>query len=102
MKLADLRKLAVEQETRIRFAIAGGLECIVTERGIAEVPGLQGTPKFNLETELASAREFHFEPARHPGRKGPVPTRLLTRDEVARLLAPAPAAAASATEHEDE
>lgn len=98
MKLADLRKLATKQETRIRFAVTGGLECVITERGIAEVPGLRGIPKFNLETELASAHEFHFEPARHPGRKGPVPTRLLTRDEVAHLLAPAPAAAAECDE----
>jgi hypothetical protein len=102
MKLADLRKLSIKQETRIRFAITGGLECVINEHGIAQVPGLHGIPKFDLESELAEAREFRFEPARHPDRKGPVPIRLLTRDEVAGLLGPASATAARAVEHEDE
>ncbi len=102
MKLADLRKLSIKQKTRIRFALDGGLECVITEHGIAQVPGLRGAPDFNLESELAEAREFRFEPAGEPDRKHPAPTRSLTRDEVARLLGPASATAASAAEHEDE
>ncbi|MGB7759168.1 MAG: hypothetical protein WBL61_05020 [Bryobacteraceae bacterium] len=99
MKLADLRKLSIKRETRICFAVADGLECVITEHGIAQVPGLRGAPKFNLEGELAAAREFRFEPAGAADRKHAAPTRLLTRDEVARLLGPASAAA---SEHEDE
>jgi len=102
MKLADLRKLSIKQETRICFAVAGGLECVVTERGIAQVPGLRGTPDFDLERELAAAREFRFELAHQPDRKHTAPARVHTRDEVARLLGPASATAASANEHEDE
>jgi hypothetical protein len=101
MKLADLRKLSIKQKTRIHFALPGGLECVITEHGIAQVPGLRGVPKFNLESELATAREFRFEPAGEPDRKHAAPIRSLTRDEVARLLSPASAAAAAA-EHEDE
>ena len=41
MKLGDLRKLSIKQKTRIRFAVTGGLECVITEHGIAQVPGLQ-------------------------------------------------------------
>ena len=100
MKLADLRKLSIKQKTRIHFAVAGGLECVITEHGVAQVPGLRGIPAFNLESELASAREFRFEPAGEQDRKHPEPTRSLTRDEVARLLGPASATAP--TEHEDE
>lgn len=100
MKLGDLRKLSIKQKTRIRFAVTGGLECVITEHGIAQVPGLHGAPAFNLENELATAREFRFEPAGEPDRKHPASTRSLTRDEVSRLLGPASATAAA--EHEDE
>jgi len=101
MKLADLRKLSIKQKTRISSALGGGLECVITEHGIAQVPGLRGAPQFNLESELATAREFRLEPAGEPDRKHPAPTRSLTRDELARLLGPA-SAAASAAEHEDD
>ncbi len=100
MKLADLRKLSIKQKTRIHFAMAGGLECVITEHGIAQVPALHGIPAFNLESELASAREFRFEPADEQDHKHPAPTRSLTRDEVVRMLGPASATAAA--DHEDE
>jgi len=100
MKLADLRKLSVKQRTRIHFAVTGGLECVITEHGVAQVPGLNKPPTFNLETELAAAREFRFEPAGSADRKSPSTARSLTRDEVAGLLGPTSAAAP--VEHEDE
>ena len=100
MKLADLRRLSVKQKTRICFALPDGLECVVTEHGLAQVPGLRGIPKFNLENELAAAREFRFEPAAEPDRKRPSASRTLSRDEVALLVDPA--SAVSAAEHDDE
>jgi len=100
MKLADLRKLSIKQNTRICFALAGGLECVITEHGVAQVPGLRAVPAFNLENELASAREFRFEPVGVTDRKHPAASRSLTREEVARLLGPSSATAAA--EHEDE
>jgi len=99
MTLADLRKLSIKRETRIRFAVTGGLECVITERGIAHVPGLRGVPEFNLESELGAAREFFFEPAQQTDRKHAAASRALTRAEVAQLLGPA---SATAAEHEDE
>ena len=102
MKLADLRKLSIKQKTRIHFSLAGGLECVITEHGIAQIPGLRGVPEFDLESELAAAREFRFEPADAADRKRPAPTRSLPREEVARLLGQASATTASAAEHEDE
>jgi len=100
MKLADLRKLSIKQKTRILFPVAGGLECVITEHGIAQVPGLRGAPAFNLESELAAAREFRFELAGELDRKHAAPPRTLTRDQVAGMLGPASATAAA--EHEDE
>ena len=62
MRLSELRKVAVKQSVRIRFALSNGMECVVNERGIAEVPGLRAVPTFNLEEELGKAQEFALEP----------------------------------------
>lgn len=67
MNLADLRKLSIKRQYRIHFRLQNGMECVVTEHGTAQVPGLAGVPGFNLETELAAAREFLLEPAQAPG-----------------------------------
>ena len=57
MKLGDLRKLAIRRQTRIRFPLANGLECVVNEHGVAQVPALNSIPDFNLERELAELSE---------------------------------------------
>ena len=74
MKLADLRRFSIRKQFKIRFRLQNGMECVVTDRGIAEVPALKGPPDFNLEDELASAREFLLEPAAAPDKKNPVKT----------------------------
>ena len=62
MKLADLRKLAIRRQTRIRFRLRNGQECVITEHGVAQVAALKGVPDFNLEDELASAGSFQLDP----------------------------------------
>jgi hypothetical protein len=101
MRLADLRKLSIRQQSRIRFSIRNGMECIVSEHGVAQVPGLTGVPDFNLEEELAAAGEFHLEAIAVPGRKDPPRQRVLNREQLAALAASGPLAAA-ASDHEDE
>ena len=94
MKLADLRKLSIRRQIRIRFAIRNGMECVITEHGIAQVPGLRSVPDFNLEQELASAGNFTLEPVTAPS------PRSIGRDELdAMLAAIAPGAVA---EHEED
>jgi len=63
MKLSDLRKVTVKKHLRIRFPLSNGMECIVNEHGIAEVPALRAVPAFNLEEELAGVQAFVVEPA---------------------------------------
>src|ERR1051325_3967789 len=99
MTLADLRKLAIRQQTKIRFPLAGGLECVVSEQGIARVPGLTGTPDFNLEQELTSAQIFHLD-TRSADPKGASTTRLVRREELAALTGGNPTV--ETHEHEDE
>ena len=80
MTLGDLRKFAIRQQTRIRFQLANGLECVVTEHGVAEVPGLKHVPDFNLEQELAGAQNFALD-ALPPGL-----THLALHDSETELL----------------
>jgi len=100
MKLADLRKLSIRQQSRIHFRLRNGMECVVTEHGIATVPGLKRVPDFNLEDELASAAEFVLEPLAVPGKGSPAGKRPVRREELSALVSPEPAAGAA--EHEDD
>lgn len=104
MKLVDLRRLSIRQQIRIRFRTGGGLECVVTEHGVAQVPSLRTIPDFNLEQELASASEFVLEPVEThaaSGGKNAPGVRHVSRAELASMIAPS-AAGAAAPEHEEE
>ncbi len=63
MTLSDARKVAVMRRLQIRFAAGGGSECVITERGIAEIPGLAALPEVNIADEFARATQFTLEPA---------------------------------------
>jgi hypothetical protein len=99
MKLGDLRKLAIRQQTRIRFPLANGMECVVNEHGVAQVPALKAIADFNLEQELASAQNFHLD-ALTTDPKVPVKTRALGREELAVLTDGSPAG--EVHDHDDE
>jgi hypothetical protein len=101
MRLAELRKFSIRQQSRIRFTIRNGMECVITEHGIAQVPGLTHVPDFNLEEELAAAGEFHLEAVAVPGQKNPSRPQVLSREQLAALAATG-ALAAAASDHEDE
>lgn len=80
MRLTDVRRLAIQDSVRVRFAVAQGLECVVDHHGIARVPTLASTPDFNLESALESAQEFTLEsvplPSAGKTRSAPGVTRL--------------------------
>jgi hypothetical protein len=99
MKLADLRKLSVRQNLKIRFQLLNGLECIITEQGVARIPALSRAPDFNLEQELVSIQEFVLEPATAERKSSAAPKRL-RREEMESLVAPN--SASSGADHEDE
>jgi len=105
MKLAELRKLSIRKQSKIHFRLRNGMECIVSEHGIAEVPALKGVPDFNLEEELAAAGEFLLEPAAAPDKKSDkknqAKPRTITRTELAGMAAAA-ASPGTAPEHDDE
>jgi hypothetical protein len=99
MKLGDLRKFAIRQQTRIRFPLTNGLECVVNEHGIAQVPALKNIPDFNLEHELAGAQHFPLD-ALAADPKIAIKTRALRREELAALTDGSPTA--EAHDHDDE
>ena len=99
MRLADLRKLSIRQNLKIRFQLSNGLECVITEHGVVQVPALRRAPDFNLEQEMASISEFVLDSAAQD-QKRPVTPRRIGREELAAMAAPA--ASAAAAEHEEE
>ena len=100
MRLVDLRKLSIRRDVRIRFTLNGGLECLISEHGIAQVPGLRSIPKFNLEEELAAARQFLIESPDGQPRKAPG-GRTVNRQELEAMVASAGTAVVGG-EHDDE
>jgi hypothetical protein len=99
MKLADLRKLSIRQNLKIRFQLSNGLECVITEHGVAQVPALRRAPDFNLEQELVSISEFVLDSAAQD-QKRPIAPRRVGREELAAMAVPA--ASTAAADHEEE
>jgi len=97
MKLTDLRKLSIRKNLRIRFILSNGMECVITEQGLAHVPELRRIPDFNLDQELSGAAQFVLEPVA-AGTKAPVKSRTVGREEMMSLVDSSPVA----IEHEEE
>jgi len=102
VKLADLRKLAIRKQFRIRFRLQSGLECVINEQGMAQVPELKSIPQFSIEEELKSAAQFILEPVVPANRKNPPKPLPVDREELAALATASPSAAAAHAEHDDE
>jgi hypothetical protein len=104
MTLVDLRRLAIRQQSRIRFALRNGMECVISEDGIARVPALQGVPEFNLEQELAGAMAFLVEAAVPAGMKIPPQPKPISvgRAQLAAMALDSPGAHAVHDEHDDD
>ena len=104
MTLVDLRRLAIRKQSKIRFTLQNGMECVISEDGIARVPALKGVPEFNLEQELAAATAFAVEAVAPAGIKHPLQAKPVSmgRQELAAMALDAPAARAAHDEHDDE
>ncbi len=100
MKLSDLRKLSVKRQSKIRFEISNGLECIITEIGIVEFPKLSAPPDFKLEDELERVESFLIEPVAVSDRKAEKPVRL-SRQDLETVLVGLAGGAAVAHDHDD-
>jgi hypothetical protein len=104
MTLVDLRKLAIRKQSKIRFVLRNGMECVVSADGIARVPALKGVPEFNLEQELASATAFVVETVVPAGMKNPPKPKpvFMGRPELEAMALDSPGAPSSRDEHDDE
>jgi hypothetical protein len=105
MTLVQLRKLSIKKRCQIHFRLRNGMECVITEQGVAQVPQLRALPDFNIDEELAAAGEFLIEPVqpaagKSPSKNGEQP-RKVSRQELAAMAAPSTAGAAP-VEHDDE
>jgi hypothetical protein len=102
MKLADLRKLAIRKQIRIRFLLKNGMECLVSERGVAQVPALKAPPEFNLEEELTGVGTFVMEPVPISGSRNTSKPATIGRDELAAMAAEGGAEARTHDDHADD
>jgi hypothetical protein len=84
MKLADLRRAAIKANLRVRFQLSNGMECVLNEHGIAQIPALRAVPNFDLEDELARVSRFTVEPA--VAEKGKPRTQVMDREGLAALV----------------
>jgi hypothetical protein len=98
MKLADLRRIAIKSGARIHFSLSNGMECVLNEHGIAQVPAMRAAGSFNLEEELARATEFRLESA--SAEKNKARPQILTREQMAAMMG-AKSAEAAHDDHED-
>ena len=81
MKLSDLRKLSVRKNVRIHFRLPNGMECVVNEHGVAQLPSLHSVPDFRLEEQLSGVAEFTLEtPATTDKRKKGENFQIVTRE----------------------
>jgi hypothetical protein len=103
--LSDLRKLSIRNQFQIRFQLRNGMECVISDHGVAQVPALKGVPDINLEEELAFANEFRIDapldPLAKKSAKNPVRPRSVGREEIIAMSASASPAAAAANHEED-
>jgi hypothetical protein len=95
MTLADLRRLSIRKQLRISFVLTNGMDCVVTEHGLAKVPALSGPTNLNLEQELAQASRFRLE---YVGRAN---AESLTRETLESMTVGSRGTAA-APEHDEE
>ncbi len=100
MTLADLRKLSVKKQVRIRFQLPNGMECAISEHGLAHIPALNKVPDFNLESELVSVSEFLLEWRLEVDKKGMPRRQSATRAELDSMTNASPSAATA--DHDDE
>jgi hypothetical protein len=84
VNLADLRRTTIRKSLRIRFQLPNGLECVVNEHGIAQIPALRAVPDFDLEEQLAGVREFTIEQV-GPTEKGKSRLQPASWEQVAAL-----------------
>jgi hypothetical protein len=85
MKLADLRRITIKTTSRIRFPLSNGMECVLNEHGVAQIPAMRARGDFNLEEELARAQQFTLESAA-PAEKTRHRPQVLNREQMAAMV----------------
>lgn len=84
MNLADLRRFCVKQRSRIRFSLENGMDCVISEQGICQIPALQAPPSFKLDEQLDRISAFVIETASGKDRTS---TRTVSRTDLEVLTA---------------
>ncbi|MBS1826177.1 MAG: hypothetical protein JST93_12715 [Acidobacteria bacterium] len=95
MKLTDLRRLTIRKNLRIRCQLPNGMECVIDEHGLAQIPGLKSIPDFNIQESIEGVERFRIEPL-----SGDKP-RDARREDLVKLVASIAPGAAAAADHDE-
>ncbi|MBL8215503.1 MAG: hypothetical protein JNK87_32580 [Bryobacterales bacterium] len=100
MTLAELKKLAIRKQMRIRFVVDSA-EAFIDEHGIARVPSLRNVPSFNLDEALGSVTQFKVESLGADGK--PKASQTAKPEDLVKLVASLhPAGPAKPADDHDE
>jgi len=102
MNLADLRRVTVKKRLRIHFNLSNGMECVLNEHGMAQIPALRAVPGFNLEEELGNVQQFLVEPAAREKDHAGTKPRSYSRSEMLGLIGTGGAGTEGGHEEHDE
>jgi hypothetical protein len=94
MTLLELRRYAVRHGVSVHFSASGVGECLVNEHGVLQIPSLDRTPSFRMDSALPDVEKFTLRPVRTPAK-----SQTLSRQDFERIIAE-PAGAASDREEQ--
>src|SRR5512140_2351158 len=92
LTLNELRRYAVLRATSITYRDNAGRVVVITDTGLAQIPGIKGIPEYRVDEVLEAAREFELG--------GPKPRRIAREQMIELVRQNAPAAAQA--HHEEE
>lgn len=95
MKLTDLRRLTIRKQLRIRCQLPNGMECVIDEHGLAQIPGLKSIPDFNIQDSIEGVERFRIESL-----TGDRP-RDARREDLVKLVASIAPGQAAAADHDE-
>jgi hypothetical protein len=103
LKLNDLRRYAIQTRNIVHYHDAEGRAVVLNQKGILEIPGIAGSPGYNVEDVFACAVEFRLEPwsSSYGESRVKAPTTLTPEQMAAEVEKILPASARAGHEEEE-
>lgn len=93
LTLNELRRYAVLRATSITYRDNAGRVVIITDTGLAQIPGIKGIPEYRVDEVLEAAREFEL---------GGAKPKRITREQMIEMVRQNAPAVQSVAHHEED